>query len=153
MYWELGTVCPEGEAVKWYQHTFRFLRSLVVCCTTQFNLNVQIYVSVGWGWSFDVWLRKMHVEGKRWEGIVNKIKKKSYRGSGIYVCFRCNDYKSDVPDSAALWQDAELYFTLFACFCQVLLEVAKQTEFVSARGFINYIVRVWNLVSRMKGRT
>jgi hypothetical protein len=30
------------------------------------------------GESFDVWLRKMHVEGKRWEGVVNKIKKRNH---------------------------------------------------------------------------
>jgi len=41
------------------------------------NLNVQIYVRVGvvGVGSFDVWLRKMHVEGKRWEGAVNNNKK------------------------------------------------------------------------------
>jgi hypothetical protein len=52
--------------------------------------------------SFDVWLRKVHVEGKRWEGAVNKIKKKSYRGSGVYFRLRFLIYKSDVPDSVTV---------------------------------------------------
>ena len=53
----------------------------------------------GRGGSFDVWLRKMHVEGKRWgEGALNKIKKKSYRGSGVYFRYTFLIYKSDVPD-------------------------------------------------------
>ena len=35
--------------------------------------------------SFDVWLRKMHVEGKRWEGSVNKIKKKELISRKRYI--------------------------------------------------------------------
>jgi hypothetical protein len=72
--------------VEWNHHAFPiFAVSDGMFC----NLNVQIYVRLGvFGvGSFDVWLRKMYVEGKRWGGAVNKIKKKSYRGSGIYIAY------------------------------------------------------------------
>jgi len=53
------------------------------------NLNVQIYVRVGEGvfgvGRFDVWLRKLHVEWKQWEGAVNKIKKKKFISRKRYI--------------------------------------------------------------------
>ena len=52
------------------------------------NTNVQIYVRVGvFGvGNFDVWLRKMHVEGKRWEGAMNEIKKKrTHIEEAVYI--------------------------------------------------------------------
>jgi hypothetical protein len=79
---------------------------MAACSPRQYNINVQICVECGG--SIDVRLRKIHVEGKRWKGVVNKIIKKSYQGNGIYVCIRCvipttlRSYKSDVPDSVAM---------------------------------------------------
>jgi hypothetical protein len=59
-------------------------------------------------------------------------------------------YKSDVPDSVTVWQDAEFCFRPFACFCQVLLEVTNQTEFAYARGYIILLYRceTWSLAWR-----
>jgi len=51
--------------------------------------------------SFDVWLRKMHVEGKRWEGAVNEIIKELVSRKR-YIRFRFLSSKSDVPNSATV---------------------------------------------------
>jgi hypothetical protein len=50
---------------------------MAACSPRQYNINVQICVECGG--SFDVRLRKIHVEGKRWKGVVNKIIKNHIR--------------------------------------------------------------------------
>jgi hypothetical protein len=88
--------------VKWHHHAFPiFAISGGRFC----HINVQIYVRVGvlGVGGFDVWLRKMHVEGKRWKGAVNKMKKELIsRKRYIYPLQIPQLYKSDVPDSTTV---------------------------------------------------
>jgi hypothetical protein len=92
----------------------------------------------------------MRVEGKRWKGVVNKVKYESCRESGIYAGLRFTAINRAfrVPrlcDSIQNFISSCLLLPVKCCW-----EVTKQTDFASARGstVALYGCETWYVVSR-----